>query len=86
MSAFNIVIEHRPGSKNPADGLLRRPDYREEVKSSGGCDPRTSVPTNQKILLELQRQLGLQPTASDEPMRVGVEQPDEAEACRWRLT
>ena len=85
MSAFHIVIEHRLGSKNPADGLSRRPDYRDEVKSSGGRDPKTGVPTNQRILLKLQRQLGLQPTALDEPMRVGSNSPMKPEACRWRL-
>lgn len=27
LSAFDFDIQHRPGSKNPADGLSRRPDY-----------------------------------------------------------
>jgi len=39
LSAFDFTIEHRPGSKNPADAPSRRPDYAEEVTA------RTLLPT-----------------------------------------
>jgi hypothetical protein len=28
LAAFNLVIEYRCGSKNPADGLSKRPNHR----------------------------------------------------------
>ena len=30
LSAFDFIIEHRPGIKNPADAPSRRPDYARE--------------------------------------------------------
>src|SRR4029077_12643458 len=44
LSAFDFVIQHRPGSRNPADAPSRRPDYERERAS------HTMLPTLQEKL------------------------------------
>ena len=51
LAAYDFEIFHRPGSRNPADGPSRRPDY------EGAC------PLNTKLLPTLQNKLAL--TAGD---------------------
>ncbi|KAF4334483.1 gag polymerase env poly [Fusarium beomiforme] len=51
LSAFDFNIEHRPGTKNPADGLSRRPDY-----MTGEISYEDVIPTLEKKLA-LQAQL-----------------------------
>ena len=44
LSAFDFVIQHRPGAKNPADAPSRRPDYERERAT------HTMLPTLQEKL------------------------------------
>jgi hypothetical protein len=44
LSAFDFIIEHRPGKNNPADAPSRRPDYAQEFEK------RTLLPTLQEKL------------------------------------
>ena len=37
LSGYDFVLDHIPGSKNPADGPSRRPDYAENVEAPNGA-------------------------------------------------
>ena len=44
LSGYDFVLVHIPGSKNPADGPSRRPDYAEGVEvPSGTLIPRSAL-------------------------------------------
>ena len=44
LSGYDFVLEHIPGSRNPADGLSRRPDYAVDVDiPSGSLIPRHAL-------------------------------------------
>lgn len=53
LAAYDFVIEHRPGSKNPADGPSRRPDYEAD---SGPITDRLSE--LQTMLLKKRARIG----------------------------
>ena len=55
LSRYNFVIDYRPGSKNPADGLSRRPDHMTITEEE--------IEENRQILARLRRSLQ---TSSDE--------------------
>jgi RNase H-like domain found in reverse transcriptase/Reverse transcriptase (RNA-dependent DNA polymerase)/Retroviral aspartyl protease len=57
LAAFDFVIEHRPGSKNPADAPSRRPDYMASITK------HTLLPTLQE---KLRRGIFGNPEASQE--------------------
>src|SRR5439155_14222429 len=44
LSGYNFVLDHITGSKNPADGPSRRPDYAENVElPSGALIPQSTL-------------------------------------------
>ena len=49
LSRYNFVIDYRPGTKNPADGLSRRPDHMNSTAEE--------VDANRQILKQLQQSL-----------------------------
>ena len=49
LSRYNFVIDYRPGSKNPADGLSRRPDHMTVTEGE--------VEQNRQILAQLRKSL-----------------------------
>ena len=55
LSAYDFTIEYRAGSKNPADGLSRRPDYAPA--------PAQIADYNSAILCLLQWRISLAPNS-----------------------
>jgi len=44
LSGYDFVLDHIPGSRNPADGLSRRPDYANDIDiPSGALIPRCAA-------------------------------------------
>src|SRR4029077_17086945 len=71
LSAFDFVIQHRPGSRNPADAPSRRPDYERDRAS------HTMLSTLQEKLRR--GMLGEQEPSSSELRRVMAEEIREGQ-------